>query len=309
MEKALAVLQVIVPIFVVVLLGVYARCRAVLTGEQVHGLQQFVVKFCLPCVLFISCLSASIEPQAITSMLCAVVTVFCGSLLAFQMRRKVFPQHNLPMLFAAQESGMLGIPLYMTLFGAEAMFCLGVLDVAQAFVAIPVIALLTIDPGQSASVLKIIRNVLRSPLLLAALAGLFLNLSGAMEWMNELGFGAIVTETTSFLAQPVSAAMLFSVGYSFSLDKENRQKIFHLSALHFGFYGAFGALAVLVLATVAHADNHTIWAAILYWTLPASYLSPSLARKEEEAAIAAGVCSLLTVISLIIFCLAAILNA
>lgn len=309
MERIFAVLEIIIPIFVVIVLGTFAKRKEVLNQEQVKGLQNFVTKFCLPCVLFNSCLSATMEMQSLTSMLCAIIMVFLGSVFSFTILKKKYGYHNMPMMFCAQESGMLGIPLYMTLFGAEYMFRMGVLDVAQSFVAIPVIALLSTNVGESASVGKIIKSVLKSPLLIAAFLGLVLNLSGAMTWLNGVGCGAILTETTSFLAQPVSAVMLFSVGFNFSLDHDNRQKIFRLSALRFAFFAVFGAIMVFVLTVVSRADSYTIWAAILYSTLPASYLSPGFSRNEEEAVVSSSVCSVLTVVSLIIFCVAVIANA
>lgn len=309
MEKLFAVLEVIVPIFVVVALGVWAKRKNVLNGENVQGLQRFVTKFCLPCVLFNSCLSATMELQSLTAMLCVMVTVFIGAVLSFWMKKRIFPYYNLPMLFAAQESGMLGIPLFLSLFGAQYMFRMGVLDVAQSFIAIPIIALLGTDAGESASVSKIVKSVLKSPLLIAAICGLLLNLSGVMAWMNEIGFGPVLTETTSFLAQPVSAAMLFSVGYNFSLGSGNRQKIFRLSAIHFAYFGAMGAIMILLLTLTGPADPLTIWAAVIYWTLPSSYLSPSFARNDEEAVISSGICSVLTVVSLMVFCVVAAITA
>lgn len=35
--------------------------------------------------------------------------------------------------------------------------------------------------------------------------------------MDRVGIGSIVKASTSFLSQPISALMIFSVGYNFSL--------------------------------------------------------------------------------------------
>lgn len=308
LEKFFAVLEVIMPIFVVVGLGAYARRKAVLSSEQVQGLQIFVMKFCLPCVLFNSCLSASVEMQSLTAMFCVIVTLLCSVAFCFKLKKK-YPYHNMPMLFGAQESGMLGIPLYMTLFGVDNMFRMGVMDVAQSLVGIPIIVLLSSDVGESASVSKIVKSVLTSPLLLASLCGLFLNLTGIYSVMNVIGCGQVLKETTSFLVQPVSAAMLFSVGYNFSLEGEDRKSIINLSILHLLFFLIFGAIALMLLTLTASAEPYTIWAAVLYFTLPASYLAPSLGRKEEEAVVASGVCSILTMFSLIVFCIVAVITS
>ena len=44
----------------------------------------------------------------------------------------------------------------------------------------------------------------------------------------------------------------------------------------------------------------------MYTTLPGSYIAASLGRTQEEAEMASGVCSLLTVVSLVVFCVIAI---
>ena len=60
-----------------------------------------------------------------------------------------------------------------------------------------------------------------------------------------------------------------------------------------------------VLCLVPNVDVMTRWVVLLYCTLPASYLAPSLGRNERESVIASGVCSLLTVVTLISFCIIA----
>ena len=68
MEKLITVAEVIAPIFTAIFLGVLARRKKLLTQENVQGLQQFVVKFGLPCVVFNSCLTADIGAESLTSM-------------------------------------------------------------------------------------------------------------------------------------------------------------------------------------------------------------------------------------------------
>ena len=52
MNNVIKVLEIIVPIFAMILLGVAAKKRNKISEEASKGLQQFVVTFCLPCVLF-----------------------------------------------------------------------------------------------------------------------------------------------------------------------------------------------------------------------------------------------------------------
>ena len=307
MQRTITVLEILIPIFIAIALGMLARRRNSISREGVTGMQQYVLQFGLPCVLFNSCLSANLGAQALTSMALVLPMMLISVLWAFRARRKQFPYHNLPQLFAAQESGMLGIPLYMTLFGSAQAYRMGVLDMAQSLVCISTIALLTASAGQSAKVSSIIKQILSSPLLILSLLGLALNLTGCKAWLESIGVLSLFTETAGFIAQPVSAAILFSVGYNFSLGSGNRSHIFRIAVIHFLYFALFGLLIQLVLFLLPGVEAETRWAILIYTTLPASFLSLGLGRNEEEYEMAAGVCSLLTAVSLAIFCVVAVI--
>lgn len=204
---------------------------------------------------------------------------------------------------------MLGIPLFMTLFGAASAFHVGVLDIAQNIVCIPVIAILSADTGKNPSLRTIVKKVLLSPLLLMSLLGLVLNLTGAMQALNSIGIGKIITETTGFLAQPISAVILFCVGYNFSLGKENRKDIFQICVLHFCLFALFCGIIQGVLCFVPNVSAETRWSILLYCSLPGSYLAAGLGKTREDSAVAASVCSILTVPCLIVFCIMAAIVA
>ena len=305
MEQFITVIQVVVPIFVAIFLGVFAKKRQLIAPEGVQGMQQFVMKFGLPCVVFNSCYSADIGAESASSMALVLPCVLIATFWAYRARKKHFPYHNFPQLFAAQETGMLGIPLFMILFGADQAYRVGILDLTQAVTAFPTIALLSANTGENPTPGQIAKKVATSPLLIMAAVGLALNFSGLADWLNNNGIGGIITESTSFLTQPVSAMMIFCVGYNFSLAKGSRKVIFQIAAIHFAMYAVFGVLIQLGLSLIPNVDPLTRWATLLYRTLPASYVAPTLGRTEEDSRMASGVCSILTVVSLAIFCVMA----
>ena len=306
MDKILTVAQTIAPIFVTLILGSFSRRKDLIKPEEAQGVQQFVMKFGLPCVLFNSCLTAEIGAESISTMVLVIPFMGLSTVLAFRARKTKFPYHNLPMLFAAQESGMLGIPLFMILFGANQAYRMGVLDLAQTTTAITTIAILSAAAGSNPTPGEIVKKVIASPFMVASLLGLVLNLTGIAAWMDGIGIGSIITESTGFLAQPVSAMMIFCVGYNFSLAKGNRTAIFQISAIHIIWFAVVGLLIQLALFLIPNVDSLTRWAILMFTTLPASYLSPSLGRSEEDYTVASGVCSILSVTSLIVFCIVAV---
>lgn len=306
MNNLIKVLEIIMPIFATISLGMFAKKTNKISEEMNKGLQQFVMSFCLPCVLFNSCVTGDFGVESATAMALVLPLVFLSSSWAFGARKKKYHYHNMPHLFSAQETGMLGIPLFITLFGSEQAYRMGVLDIAQMVVAIPVIAILAADTGENPTPGYIFKKVVRSPLLLMSMLGLALNLTGAMHALDAIGVGSIITEVTSFLAQPVSAVILFCVGYNFSLGKENRKDVFELCAIHFATFAVFCVIIQAVLFLLPSVDVETRWAVLLYCALPGSYLTAGLGRTKEESALGASACSILTVTCLIVFCVMAI---
>ena len=305
MEQVIALLQTVVPILVCIGLGFFARKKELLTTEQVGGIQQFVLKFCIPPVLFNSCLEAKIGAENLTTMVMLLPVLFMSSLWAFRARKKRYPYHNFPMLFAAHETGMIGLPLCIILFGASEAYRMGILDMTQGLISIPVMVIVASDTGKGAPIKTIVKKVLLSPMLIMSLLGFALGLSGLMARLDAVGVGGIIRETTGFLAQPVSAAMLFSIGFNFSLSSENRNEIFKIAGIGFLFSAAACLVMQGVLFLVSNVDAMTRWVVLLYCTLPASYLAPSLSRNNKESVLTSGVCSLLTVVTLISFCVIA----
>lgn len=301
MLKLISVIRVILPIFVCMSLGIFARKKAIFGREEIQGFQKFVVQFGLPSLLFQSCLTAQIGIQALSGLIVPVLLLI-GAIWGFRVGKKKYPYHNAPFLFCCKETGMMGIPLFMILFGADQAYRLGILDMTQAIVVYPVIAMLSAAPGTATSPKAVVKEMMHSPLIVCSLIGLALNLSGVWNWMRSVGIHEIVTDTTAYIAQPVSAMMIFCVGYNFSLEKEDRREIFCIVRDHLILFAVLGVIFQAALFLFPNVDALTRWAALLYACLPASFLTPSFGREEKDCTIASGVCSVMTIFALMAFC-------
>ena len=305
MDKAFRVAQVILPIFATAFWGMYARKKNILTPEGVQGLQKFAMNIGLPCVLFNSLLTAKVGPESIGIMALLLPCMLASAIWAFRVRKNRYPYHNLPMLFGAQGGATLGIPLFMILFGSAQAYHMAILDLTQAIIAHPIIAILNSDTGDHPKVSQVLKRIFSSPLVIMCLAGLALNITGIGAWLDTVGVGGVITEVTSFLGQPVSAILIFSIGYNFSLSGESRRDIFRLSAIHFVLYALIGIFLQLAIFLLPNVTSLTRWAVLLFSFLPSSYLAPSLGRTSTDNTVASGMCSLLTIPCVIVFCIIA----
>ena len=301
MEKIINVAMIVLPILFCASLGMAARKKNLFSAAQIDAMPQFVIRFALPCVLFNSCLTADMNAESLGSMAIVFSFALMAALLGFRFRKKLLPYSNLPMLFCSMETGMLGIPLVILLFGSTQAYRMGVLDLAQNLICVPVISILTTDDGTSPSAGKLMKKVFSSPLMICSLAGLALNLLGIRAVLDSIGVMEIITACTSFVGEPISALMLFCVGYNFSFAKENRNAIFKVSGAHLGLHLLFAGIAQLLLCLFPSVDPMTRWVMLLYFTLPGSYLSPSLGKSEKDQVVISSVCSLLTLFTIVVF--------
>ena len=308
MEKILSIALVITPIFAAVFLGMLARKKNLVTPEGIEDIQQLVLNIALPCVVFNSVLTAKVNLQSVAVMALLFPFMLGATLWAFRSGRKEYPFNNLPMLFCAQETGLLGIPLFMILFGSAQVYHIVILDLTQAILFHPTVAILSSDTGENPNAGNILKKVLKSPLVVMCLLALVLNLTGVGAILLQTGIGQVITETTSFLGQPVSMLMIFSVGYNLSLSAENRKEILRLCTVHILVFAAIGGILQLLLFLLPNITALTRWAILLYSFLPASYFASSLGKTDREQAVASGVCSLLTLLTLVVFCIIAALT-
>lgn len=76
MNQWMTVLEIVAPIFAVVGLGVLAKRKSLISAEQMQGLQQYVMKFGLPCSYLSPSLGRNEEEEyTVASGVCSILTV------------------------------------------------------------------------------------------------------------------------------------------------------------------------------------------------------------------------------------------
>ena len=310
MEKVISVLEILLPIAAAMALGVLARRRGILSPAGAQGLQDFAAKFGLPCLLFNSCYQSDFGPETAASMAMITPLMLLFSITGFALyRRGKAGRATFPLVLGTKEGGMLGVPLFLVLFGQEQVFRMIAMDVAQIVIAVPTVCIVASMATDRLSVGAIARRTFTSPLLLSALSGLVLNLTGIRALLDGAGVGGLVTETMSFLCSPVSAVILFCIGYTFSLEEIRRGGVLKTCLVFWGMFAVMCVVLELALLLVPGTPMETRWAVVLFTMLPPTFMMPTLGRTREETAYGSGVCSLCTLGTLVVFCVIAVLSA
>lgn len=178
-----ALFNVAIPVFAILATGYLCGRFRVLGQDSTAALNGFVYYVALPALFFISMARTPLE-EAFNLPYIAVVlggqlATFGFAILVatflFPGRLGVLGQHSLASVFS--NTGYMGIPLLITAFGDEGALPAIIATIINGAVVMPFgMAILELDRSESSNPLTalkdVVQGVLKSPLVLAALAGL-----------------------------------------------------------------------------------------------------------------------------------------
>ena len=216
MSTALALLEIVVPVFLVVGAG-YAAVRARYIGEgMVDALVTYGVTVAVPCLLFLAMtridLARSVDAGALAAFFGAGTTCFLGAMACSRLIWHRRPGESVAVGFATffPNIVMLGIPIAERAFGAQAMGAVfGIIafhSIYNYFVGF--IAMELVRQGGAGLMSALGRafvTTFRNPLMIGLVLGMAVNLVGLT--LPGVALGAL--EMVARSALPVA---LFSLG-------------------------------------------------------------------------------------------------
>lgn len=218
-----AVLNVVLPVFGIILAGYLAGRFRVLGEASTDALNRFVYFVALPALFFVSMARVELGDAFHGPFLAAfgggMLGTFGLSVLAasflFPNRLAALSLHGLSAIFA--NTGYMGIPLMLTAFGEAGTLPGVIATVLNGAVVLAIgIVLLELDLSQGHGPLRIVGNVaagvLKSPLLLSAAAGLAVSAAGLSLPKGVVNFADILGAAAAPCA--LFAMGLFMVGRS-----------------------------------------------------------------------------------------------
>ncbi|MFC1660375.1 AEC family transporter [Gemmatimonadota bacterium] len=201
-------LNVVAPVFGVMLLGFLAVRIRVLDTAAVKGLVRFVFNFALPALLFRSLARTVLPPDMEWGFLLAFYggsffAYFLGMALGrFPFRRPLDQQAIFGMSAGFSNTVLLGIPVIITAFGPEASLPIFLIIAFHGPTLMPLTtALIQIGRGTElslgAQVQGVVMELVRNPIIMALLLGFLVNLANislpasADRFLELLGAAAV----------------------------------------------------------------------------------------------------------------------
>ena len=221
MDQATLILHRVLPIFILIGLGHFIRRRQFLAESTVDDLRRIAVNLALPAVLFLSFLQ--MELQAAYLIIVGLVFLLCVALfgLGRRLSRRVQPPRlYFPFMMTGFEYGMLGVSLFGSAYGLENIGYIAVIDLGhELFIWFVFLAfLLMLRDGLSSS-RQIAGAFFRSPVIIAILASLILNLLGARDFLYEAPVAGALIASLQYLSSFVIPLILIIVGYGIRLNR------------------------------------------------------------------------------------------
>lgn len=313
MDQTTEIINRVLPIFLLIGLGAWVRRSQFLPERAIDDLRKIVVNFALPSVLFVSFLN--IEMQTNYLVLFVLTGAVCIALyvLGVALRRRLnVPHPYFPFLMTGFEYGMLGVSLFGSAYGLENIGYIAVADLGhELFIWFVFLALLLMTREGHTSPAQLAGSFFRSPVILAILAGIALNLLGAADFLAEQPVTGGVLATLDFLSALTIPLILIIVGYGIRLDREGLRD----AALVIGVRLAILIpLALLVNAVIVRGllDLERPFEIALFtlFILPPPFIVPLYMRQDlpDEKRYVNNVLMLYTVVSLAIFSIYFVLN-
>ena len=194
--------------------------RQFLTDGTVEGLRKIVVNLALPSVLFISFLQIQLK-SAYVAVFLAIFSL-CLSLLGvgLLLKRLGHVQHGyFPFLMTGFEYGMLGVSLFGSAYGVEKIGYIAVVDLGhEFFIWFVFLGLLLMRRDGLQNPQQLAQSFLRSPVSLAIVAGLLLNVLGSQTALYQWPVTGALMATFQFLGNVAIPLILLIVGYNLQLD-------------------------------------------------------------------------------------------
>lgn len=319
MNHATQIINQVLPILLLLFLGNRLRKFEFVSENTMEELKKLVVYLALPAVLFTAFLDIAFKIEYL-ALLVVVFLLCAGSIWMGRFSGKLFSvrQEMFPFMTSGYEYGMLGVSLFGSAYGLENIGYIAVVDLGHEFfiwfVFVPMLLILRDkDAGGGAGnkMGALLGMIFKSPVILAILAGIALNLLGARDSLYELPVLGAVMSSLQFLAQLTIPLILLIVGYGIKFQREGLRDVVLVAAVRFSVFIPLALLLnVFFLRGILGLGKPFEIALLALFILPPPFVAPLFIHpeKKDDMRYVNNVLSMGAVFSIVAFTILLILN-
>lgn len=221
MDQTALIINRVLPIFLLLGIGFWIRRSRFVAESTIEDLRNIVVTMAMPSVLFLSFLTIELQPAYLVVFV--LIFALCVGLFALghALRGRVGAQHPyFPFLMTGFEYGMLGVSLFGGAYGLENIGYIAVVDLGhELFIWFVFLAFLLMRRDGLRQPGSLVRAFLKSPVILAVLSGIILNLLGGRTFLYDTAVLGGLVGTLQFLSALTIPLILMIVGYGIRFDR------------------------------------------------------------------------------------------
>ena len=203
------------PVFLLILLGIVIRKKSILTESSIEDIKKIIINLVLPCVLYFSFVNLELKPSLIVLIAGMFLMCFLLLLLGIVLKPlKLADSEYYPFLFTGFEFGMMGASFFGAVFGVDKVGYIGMVGLGhEFFIWFVFVTLLVSTRDGKSNIGATARSFIKSPVIIAILLGVFLNLTGIRDSIGDNLLVKPLYSAMHFIEQLVVPLILIVIGY------------------------------------------------------------------------------------------------
>lgn len=268
-------LTTVFPVLCMLGIGCISRIRGWITREQASGTREIIFKVFFPVMIFNAVAGAGLTASSALIILYVTVGFMAAWALGKLLSRRFPDKYSdfSPYLLMTVEGGSVALPLYLSIVDATYTINTITFDIAGCITAFLLVPMLVMKESSHAQEDSLLKQVLSNSFVLAVLLGLAANMLGVYEKIGASIFAELFVNTRDLILSPITAMILFTLGYDLQIDTSFLKPLFRLSALRI-LAGVMIILGFFLLFPQRMAQREFMIAVLLYFMCPTGFALP-----------------------------------
>ncbi|MGO1479341.1 AEC family transporter [Senegalia sp. (in: firmicutes)] len=215
------IISKIIPIFLLIALGYIIKQKNLVKQETMNELKDGVINIALPALLFITFRDMTLKKEYFLVMIATfilLIVLYRAGILINKIKAISHPL--VPFVTTSFTFGLLGIPLFASVFGMENLEKISIFGVAhEFFVWFVFYTLLKMKFSNERFSRDTIKGFISSPLVISIILGLLLNILGLDKIFFENTLFMGIDITLNYLSNIATPIILIIIGFGLKLNK------------------------------------------------------------------------------------------
>lgn len=299
----------VIPIILLISLGYFIQVKEIMKQSTIDEMKKVVINISLPAILFMTFLSMELKKEYFLIIIATFILLGIFCLVGVSLNRIKIIAHPLnPFISSGFAFGLLGIPLYATVFGAENLGKISIFGVGhEFFMWFVYFTALKIRFKNTKFSMGDVKGFLKSPIILSIIFGVVFNILGFEILFEKSTLLKGIYGTLRYLANLATPLILIIIGFGLKFNKEYMKQSFRFLILRMGVILTVGYIfKYMVIDRIIAPEPLFNYAYFTFLILPPAFSLPIFVGEystNEYKEIANNTVVLSTLASIVIYIL------